>query len=155
MNATFTPQIFYRDPKTAIAWLEKTFGFEICLLVTDESGAVAHAEMGLGNGRFNIGGELEAPEIIGSARMKSPASLAGQGTQFIRVGLTNGIDDHFAQAESAGARITQRPANQFYGSRVYRALDLEGHVWTFDQPGAEVTPEQMERASGLKITTTA
>jgi uncharacterized glyoxalase superfamily protein PhnB len=108
--------------------------------------------MGLGLGRFNIGAELASNDILGPARMKSPASLDGQGTQFVRVALESGLDAHCATAEAAGARITQRPETQFYGSRVYRALDSEGHVWTFDQPVSEVPLAAMESASGLKIT---
>ena len=85
--------------------------------------------------------------------MKSPASTNGIGTQFIRVALADGIDEHCERARAAGARITQPPADQFYGARVYRALDPEGHVWCFDQPIAQVSVEEMEKASGLTIKT--
>jgi uncharacterized glyoxalase superfamily protein PhnB len=89
--------------------------------------------------------------LLGPAAMKSPASLGGVGTQFIRVHLTAGIDAHCEVARKAGARITQEAADQFYGSRTYRALDPEGHVWNFDQPVADVSVEEMEKASGLTI----
>ena len=36
--------------------------------------------------------------------------------------------------------------------RTYRAVDPEGHVWTFAQTVRQVTREQAEQASGLKIT---
>jgi uncharacterized glyoxalase superfamily protein PhnB len=85
--------------------------------------------------------------------MRSPASLDGQGTQFIRIELASGIDAHCAKAEAAGAKITQRPEDQFYGARVYRALDPEGHVWNFDQAIAVVSNADMENATGLKIAT--
>jgi uncharacterized glyoxalase superfamily protein PhnB len=153
MASPFIPCVFYRDPLAALKWLEKAFGFETTLLVTDEAGKVGHAEMTLGEGRFSIGAELIAPALLGPAKMLSPASLDGQGTQFIRVELGVGIDDHCAKAEAAGARITQRPADQFYGARVYRALDLEGHVWCFDQQIAELTLAEMEKASGLTLKT--
>ena len=153
MTSPFIPSVFYRDPKAALAWLERAFGFETSLLVTDKAGAVGHAEMSFGEGRVGVGGEWGSPELIGPAVMKSPASLGGQGTQFIRVELANGIDDHCARAEAAGARITQRPQDQFYGARVYRALDLEGHVWSFDQKLADVSLADMEKASGLTIKT--
>jgi uncharacterized glyoxalase superfamily protein PhnB len=153
MAATLTPAVFYRDPLAALRWLEAAFGFEVSLLVTEESGAVAHAEMRFGEARFGVGGEWGSPELLGPARMRSPASLEGQGTQFIRISLQDGIDAHCAKAEAAGARITQRPADQFYGARVYRALDPEGHVWCFDQTVAEVSAADMEAASGLKIQT--
>lgn len=153
MSSPFTPVVFYRDPMAALRWLEKAFGFETSLLVTDDKGRVGHAEMSFGDGRIGIGEEFGAAELIGPAKMRSPASLDGQGTQFVRIALEGGIDEHCARAEAAGARITQRPADQFYGARVYRALDPEGHVWNFDQTIANVSNADMEKASGLTITT--
>ena len=153
MASSIIPQVFYRDPMAALRWLESAFGFETSLLVTNEGGGVGHAEMSFGDGRIGIGAEFTAPDLIGAAEMKSPASLGGCGTQFIRVELASGIDEHCARAEAASARITQRPADQFYGARVYRALDLEGHVWNFDQKIAELSLAEMEAASGLKLST--
>jgi uncharacterized glyoxalase superfamily protein PhnB len=149
----FTPSVFYRDPLAALKWLENAFGFETSMLVTDETGAVGHAEMSFAGGRINVGGEWASPELLGPAAMKSPASLDGAGTQFVRVALLEGIDAHCERARAAGARITQEPADQFYGARVYRALDLEGHVWSFDQTVAQVSIQAMEKASGLTIKT--
>ncbi|HEY1752169.1 MAG TPA: VOC family protein [Caulobacteraceae bacterium] len=153
MASPFTPVVFYRDPMAALKWLEAAFGFETSLLVTDEAGNVGHAEMKLGDGHIGVGGEWGAAELIGPARMRSPASLDGQGTQFVRIALEDGIDAHCAKAEAAGAKITQRPADQFYGARVYRALDPEGHVWCFDQTIADLSLADMEKASGLTLKT--
>ncbi|MGH6955165.1 MAG: VOC family protein [Caulobacteraceae bacterium] len=155
MASPFTPAVFYRDPMAALKWLEKAFGFEVSLLVTDENGGVAHAEMSFGEGHVGVGGEWAAADLIGAASMMSPASLEGRNTQFIRVALESGIDEHCARAEAAGATITQRPKDQFYGSRVYRALDPEGHVWNFDMVIADVSNADMEKATGLKIAISA
>jgi uncharacterized glyoxalase superfamily protein PhnB len=149
--ATFTPVVFYKDPMAALKWLEAAFGFETSLLVTDDAGRVGHAEMKYGDGHIGVGEEWGAAELIGPAKMRSPSSLEGQGTQFVRIQLESGIDEHCAKAEEAGARITQRPADQFYGARVYRALDPEGHVWNFDQTIAEMSLADMEKASGLTL----
>ncbi len=153
MPTTVTPSVFYRDPIAALKWLEQAFGFETSMLVTDDQGRVGHAEMKVGDGAISVGGEFASPELLGPAQMKSPASIGGVGTQFVRVHLENGLDAHHAHAKAAGARITQAPADQFYGARTYRALDLEGHVWNFDQPVADLSIAQMEKASGLTIKT--
>ncbi len=153
MTSPFTPCVFYRDPAAALSWLEVAFGFETTLLVTDDAGAVAHAEVSFGGGHIGVGGEWGSPELLGPARMKSPASLGGQGTQFIRVTLEEGLDAHCIRAQAAGAQIVQRPADQFYGARVYRALDLEGHVWNFEQKIEEPSLVEMEAASGLTLKT--
>ncbi len=144
-----TPTVFYRDAKAAIDWLAKAFGFEISMLLTDNEGGVAHCEMSHRDAAIGVAGEWTGPQL-GGASMKSPASLDGASTQFIWVYVTD-IDAHAARAEAAGARIAQRPEDQFYGSRTYRALDPEGHVWCFSEKVADVSTAEMEKASGLKV----
>jgi len=149
MSSPFTPVVFYRDPLAAMKWLEEAFGFETSILVTDQAGNVGHAQMGYDGGVVDIGGEWSSPELLGPASLKSPVSLGGAGTQFIRVRLPSGLDRHCECARAAGARITQEPKDQFYGDRTYRALDPEGHVWNFSEAVREVSVQEMERASGL------
>ncbi len=43
------------------------------------------------------------------------------------------VDAHFTRARESGATILSEPADTGYG-RSYRAADLEGHRWMFDQP---------------------
>jgi uncharacterized glyoxalase superfamily protein PhnB len=149
---TFKPTAFYRDALAALRWLEAAFGFETTTLVTDDTGAVGYSEMTFLGGAVSINPGFTS-EIIGGARMVSPLDIEGQGTQFIRVQLPDGIDAHCERARAAGARITQEPQDAFYGERTYRAMDLEGHIWNFAQPVANLSIAEMERASGLKIAT--
>lgn len=147
---SITPTVFYRDPKGALDWLQRAFGFEISVLLTDDTGKVGHAEMSFEGADIGIAGEWGG-ELLGGAQMKSPASIDGVGTQFIWIGLTEPLDAHHARAEAAGAHITQAPADQFYGDRTYRARDPEGHVWCFRQRVEDVSDAEMERRSGLKV----
>lgn len=155
MSDAVVPAVFYKDPAAALAWLEKAFGFELSLLVTNQQGQVGHAEMTWRGSPIDIGGEWASAELLGPASLKSPASLGGVGTQFIRLHMDEGLDEHCERARAAGARITCEPADQFYGDRVYRALDPEGHVWNFSQKVADLSIQEMEQASGLSITTRA
>lgn len=148
---TFVPAVFYKEPMEALRWLEKAFGFEVTTLVTDAEGRLAHSELSFHGGAIGVGGEWESPDIVGPARMRSPATLDGANTQFVRVHLETGLDEHCARARAAGARIVDEPTDQFYGARTYRALDPEGHVWTFSQEVRVVTTEEMEKATGLKV----
>ena len=55
---TFTPALSYRDPMAALAWLEKAFGFETCMLIEPPDGdmKMMHAEMSFeGDGRIMVG----------------------------------------------------------------------------------------------------
>ncbi len=152
--SAITPTVFYRDPKAALDWLQRAFGFEIAMLLTDDAGNIGHAEMAYGDATIGVAGEWGGPQL-GGARMKSPASLDGVGTQFIWISVTEPIDEHHARAAAAGAQIAQSPEDQFYGDRTYRVRDPEGHVWCFRQKVAEVSLDEMERRSGLKVKVTA
>ena len=145
-----TPVAFYRDPIAALKWLEAAFGFETSVLMTDEAGRVGHAEMDCLGSPIGVGGEWEGPQL-GGARMRSPASLDGAATQFMRIEMPEGLDAHCERARAAGAIITQEPEDQFYGARTYRARDLEGHVWNFSQTVRVVPAEDMARDTGFKF----
>jgi MerR family transcriptional regulator, thiopeptide resistance regulator len=43
------------------------------------------------------------------------------------------VDAHFTRAREAGATIAAEPANE-HGLRRYRAMDPEGHRWSFATP---------------------
>lgn len=151
-GSTFVPAVFYKDPVAALKWLERVFGFETVTLVTDAEGKLAHSEMSFHGGHVQVGGEWEGA-IVGPARMRSPASVEGINTQFVRIHLEEGLDAHCEHARTAGARILDEPTDQFYGARTYRAMDPEGHVWNFSQEVRVVTGEEMEKATGLKFQT--
>ena len=149
---TFTPTVFYKDPIAALRWLERAFGFEVESVITDPAGKLAHSQLTFRGGALSVGGEWQG-EIVGPARMRSPASVEGINTQFLRIHLEEGLDAHCEQARAAGARIVDEPSDQFYGARTYRAMDPEGHVWNFSQEVRVVSGEEMEKATGLKIHT--
>ena len=149
----FIPTLYYRDPIAAIRWLEAAFGFELNSLVTDDQGRVGHSEMSYRGAVLSVHPEFSSPDLLGPAQLKSPESLGGASGQFVRVGVESEIDAHCERARKAGARITQEPRDEFYGERIYRALDLEGHVWVFAEPIRTVSFAEMEQATGLKFAT--
>ncbi|ASL45796.1 hypothetical protein bAD24_III00270 [Burkholderia sp. AD24] len=136
--------VYYKDAFAALDWLEKAFGFERQMVITDNDGQLAHSEMRFGDSYVMICREW-------SEDAASPASIGGKNTQSVHVQLRDGIDEHCARACAAGAVITRELADQFYGDRVYVARDPEGHVWSFGQTVRAVSREEAERESGLKI----
>jgi uncharacterized glyoxalase superfamily protein PhnB len=146
----FTPAVYYRDRKAALAWLERAFGFEISMAIDGppDEPAMGHYEMSFaGAGRIMIGAEW-------ADWTRSPANAAGANTQSVEVRLPDGIDAHCARAQAAGAVIAEEPEDQFYGDRKYRALDPEGHCWTFVMHVRDVTKEEAEAAVGQPIMAT-
>jgi uncharacterized glyoxalase superfamily protein PhnB len=142
---TLTSALFYRDPRAALDWLERAFGFELAMLIEDADGALGHSEMRHGEALLMIGNEWTDDH-------RSPASLGGKTTQTVHVQIDSDLDEHCARARAAGAEIIAEPQDQFYGARTYRCRDPEGHIWTVSQTTRQVSREEAEAASGLKIT---
>jgi uncharacterized glyoxalase superfamily protein PhnB len=141
---TLRSGVYYRDPRAALDWLEKAFGFERSMVILDKDGRLAHSEMRFGDGYIMVG--AESAEFVAS-----PASAGGKNTQSIHVQLQDGIDAHCERARAAGAVILQEPTDEFYGDRTFRARDPEGHVWTFSQTVRRLSREEAERVSGFSI----
>lgn len=143
----FTSCVFYKEPKAALRWLEKAFGFEVTVFVEGPDGdeRYIHSQLSFrGEGRLMVGGEW-------SEWAKSPRALSGNNTQMVRVQLATDIDAHCERARAAGAVIVQEPKTEFYGDRTYRCTDLEGHHWTFAQTVQQLSTADMEKAGGVKI----
>lgn len=135
--------LFYRDAHAAVDWLGKAFGFELDMLIEDETGALVHSQMRYREGVVMVGNEW-------SEHHQSPLSTGGRCTQTVHVQVAEDIDAHCERARAAGAEISAEPETQFYGDRTYRARDPEGHIWTFAQTVETVTPEAWDKATGLK-----
>jgi len=141
---TIASGVCYRDPRAALKWLETAFGFETTMVVENPDGTIGHSEMTLGDGLIMVGREWDE-------RHRSPASLGGVNTQSLHIHLPGDLDVHCERARLAGAVITREPADQFYGDRVYMAIDPEGHVWSFSQTLKAMTYEEMSAAGGRPV----
>ena len=145
MPAQMRSALFYRDPRAAIGFLEKAFGFELSMLLETAEGEIAHSQMSYGDGVVMIGSEW-------SEKHRSPISTGGVNTQTVHIQIEEDVDAHCARARAAGAVVVAEPETQFYGDRTYRCSDPEGHVWTVSQTVQAVSAEEASAATGLKIT---
>ena len=146
----FTSAVFYQDPKAALRWLEQAFGFEVTMAIDGppEAPEMCHYEMSCqGQGRIMVGAQWEDS-------VSSPLGVGGKNTQTVHVQLPGGLDEHCERARAAGATIDAEPEDQFYGDRSYRAVDIEGHHWTFSTQVREVSKAEAEAALGQPITAT-
>ena len=135
---------YYQDPAAALDWLERVFGFETTMKITDGTGKIVHSEMEIDGHRIMIG------PADWSDFARSPKGLNGANTQSIHVDVPD-VAAHFAHAKEAGARIVADLQDQFYGAKTYRAADPEGHVWSFGQQIREVALEEVGKAAGLTV----
>ena len=119
------PNIFpgfrYTDAPNAMAWLERTFGFEKHFVVPGPDGSIAHAQLKLGPGLIMLGSAPKKPDPA------NPWDAARQGVYV----YVEDIDAHYECARAAGAEIVRGLQDTEYGSREYSARDLEGNLWSF------------------------
>ena len=133
MPATMIPCLRYDDAPAAIAWLTKAFGFEATLVVPDETGGIAHAQLVMRDVRRG-----DAMVMLGSTRPPGefgrftvqPRDCEGRSTQCPYI-VVDAIDAHCLRAAAAGAEMVMPIADQDYGGRVYTCRDPEGHLWCF------------------------
>ena len=118
-DQTIFPALRYRDARAAIDWLGRAFGFEPRMVVDGENGAVAHAELILGDAMIMLGSVRD-----GDGYSPPP----GGGAAYIVVADP---DAHHERARAAGAEIVRELADTDYGSREYSARDPEGNHWSF------------------------
>jgi uncharacterized glyoxalase superfamily protein PhnB len=138
---SFASGVIYQDPKAALDWLEKAFGFEPVMVVINEDGTLGHSEMRFGDGLIYVGREWDENH-------QSPASLGGRNTQSIHIQVESGIDALFERAKKAGAKVLREPADQFYGDRSAMVADPEGHIWSFGQTLKDMSFDEMKAAGG-------
>jgi uncharacterized glyoxalase superfamily protein PhnB len=127
--------VFYDEPRAAIDWLCRAFGFELRLKVEGDDGVIHHSELCFGEALVMVGG-TQGKEPW-QRLYASPSSLGGRTTQALAFHLDD-VDAHHAHAVAAGAKIIREPRTEDYGveywaDRSYGALDPEGHLWWFMQ----------------------
>jgi len=128
--------LVYRDLAAAQTWLVEVFGLAAGP-VSYDGDRVVHAEVFVGDGVIWM--HREAPEH----NMVSPLTTGGLRTASVAVHVDD-VDAHHARVVAAGAEITGGPVDQPYGYREYSALDLEGHLWSFQTP---LTVPDLQEAS--------
>jgi len=138
MRPAIMPMLAYDDPAAAIDFLVRAFGFTERYRLDMPDGGIGHAELEL------EGSVLSLASAWRAGGMFPPSELKGVHCQLAV--LVPDVDAHYERAREAGAVIAQPPEDQFYGYRMYRAMDLEGHRWVFQKKLREVSVQEMQQA---------
>ena len=128
-RATIIPTLRYRDAPAAIEWLCENFGFEKQLVVPNDDGTIAHAQLSFGNGMIMLGSVLEVETEFGRL-IKQPDEIGGAETQSAYI-IVSDADAVYTRAKNAGAEIVIDIKDEDYGGRGFSCRDLEGHLWNF------------------------
>lgn len=120
------PGLRYRDAAAAMDWLVSVLGFEPTLVVPDDAGGIAHAQLRLGHGMVMIGSIRD--DEFGKSLVR-PDEIDHKVTQSAYIVVPD-ADAVYARALEAGAEILMPIEDQGYGGRGFSCRDPEGHVWS-------------------------
>jgi PhnB protein len=135
---SMVPYLSYQDAPAAISFLCEAFGFEERFRLPMADGRIGHAELSFAGNSLYLASSY--PEI----GFTSPAKLPAVHSQIVIE--VEDVDAHYARARKAGATIASEPSDQPHGDREYRAVDPEGHHWSFSTRVREMTPDEIAAA---------
>ncbi|HEY5095305.1 MAG TPA: VOC family protein [Candidatus Eremiobacteraceae bacterium] len=117
------PHLIYDDPRAAIEWLTRVFGFRErgAARQTSPEGVIGRTQMEVVDSLITLG----LPSVHGG----SP----GQDVSTMLYVYVDEVDVHYRRTCAAGADIVLELEDQAWGDRCYQVADLEGHQWTFAQ----------------------
>lgn len=139
------PHLRYEEPREAIAWLTRVFGFRERVRMSRPDGTVIASKLeGPGGGLVMVSGN--SPDFQKWIRERVPGVREQQGRGWPDLSHTttvmvSEVDAHYERAKAAGATIVMMPTDQPWGLRSYATIDLEGHYWEFSQTLRLVEPE--------------
>jgi uncharacterized glyoxalase superfamily protein PhnB len=117
------PHLIYDDPRAAIEWLTRVFGFRerSAARQTSPEGVIGRTQMEVVDSLITLG----LPSVHGG----SP----GRDVSTMLYVYIDEVDVHYRRTCEAGADIVLELEDQAWGDRCYQVADLEGHQWTFAQ----------------------
>lgn len=121
---TMIPGLAYEDVGNAAAWLCEAFGFKERLRIGNHRCQLAFGEA-----------SVVVTALRGERMANAPA------THYIMVKVPD-VDQQYQHVMQSGARILHPPETYPFGERQYTVEDPGGHVWTFTQSVADVSPEE-------------
>lgn len=139
---TIVPTLAYEDVPKAVEWLTRAFGFR-------ERPGAGLLWPGGSMAWLEIGDGLIHVSTSGGHGIQSPRTVPGV-SQALKVYVAD-VDRHYQQAKAAGAAIISEPEDGFWGGRIYRATDPEGHHWEFSQQGRDLAAHHWQLPPGVTL----
>ena len=136
---TVTPYLNIRGAVAAIEFYKQAFGAKELYRLPTPDGAIAHAEIQIGDSKIML---AEESEQWGN---KSPQTLNGSPVSLCL--YVDNVDAVYAKAIALGAKAVGEIVvkDQFYGDRTGSITDPFEHRWTIMTHIEDVSPEEMKK----------
>jgi PhnB protein len=115
------PMLVCADAAAEIEFCKAAFGAAELSRRADADGSVTHATLGIGELLIMVHGETR--------HLASQAPLKDGSSPVVIYLYLEDVDSVIARAVAAGARVLTPIADQFWGDRMGRIVDPQGHVW--------------------------
>jgi uncharacterized glyoxalase superfamily protein PhnB len=131
------PYLTVQDAGKALDFYQKAFGFRKLNAMTDKEGRVVHAEVEWQDAWIMLGtegaygGPCRAPVTSG---VRSPVNL------YL---YCEDVDSLFARATAGGAKAEASPSDMFWGDRMCKVVDPDGHIWCFATHTGKCSPSPL------------
>jgi PhnB protein len=135
---SLTPHITVRDGAGAIEFYKKALNAQVLNVAKMPNGKIMHASLKIGDSILMLNDEF--PELGGALAPR------GEAPGFAIHAYVEDVDKLFAQAVSAGAKVTMPLMDQFWGDRYGHVVDPYGFKWALATHVRDVTPEEMQKA---------
>ena len=131
-----SPYLAVKDAGAAADFYERAFGFEKRMQMPGPDGKPGHTEMAYRDALIMFG-----PETGGDGKCKSPATL-GVNSPVVLYVYCDDVDAVFQRATAAGATAEFPPTTMFWGDRICKVTDPDGHGWNFATNVADFDPSK-------------
>lgn len=125
-----TPGASVPNASAVLGFVEEAFGGKVVERYDGPGGAVAHAEVMIGDSVVMLGEPMP-----GDPPMPAVLSLYVEDAQ--------AVDATYQRALDAGAKPLAAPSDQFYGYRAGTVEDVGGNRWTVCTVVEQLTPEEI------------
>ena len=128
------PYLVVRDADAAVDFYQRAFGFTKKFSFPGPDGRTGHAEMTWQDAVIMLG-----PENPNMGPWKAPVTSGVTSPVGLYV-YCEDVDALFAQATKAGAKGDLPPQEMFWGDRMCKLTDPDGHTWSFATNVADFDP---------------
>lgn len=131
-----SPMLTVQDVDASLKFYAEAFGFEPGGTMPDDDGNTNYANM-MYKGQMVL---MMMPEKSWGNDAVTPNTSATPTPVSLYV-YCDDVDARYAQAKKTGATVLEEPADMFWGDRLTRLQDPDGHVWSFAIKVADYQPE--------------